>query len=158
MQTQLEDEKGQIFSFDELLAKISARLEKPKAELEQAGMLAGITGLEVAGVPLGAAAVGGGAAVLVSGLMDRFLPQVTGMTGKLLAAWAVVQFGSRFLGKDAAKYAALFLAWDAVAEPVERIISQITGGLGLAQGLQQEQPQRENLGRSETLDSWLARA
>lgn len=98
--------------------------EPQLGELQQAGMLGGITKIEVMGIPIGAAAIGGGVAFVTDALFDRFLPQLTGSVANLVAAWAIMQFGHRFLG-DAARYAAIFLAYEAVRGPIENALGGI---------------------------------
>lgn len=99
--------------------------DSSKAELEQAGMLAGISRIEVGGVPIGAAAAGGGVAFLVDYAVDRFLPQVTGSMANLLAAWALVNWGSRWLGADVARFGAIFLAYEAIRDPIENLLGKV---------------------------------
>lgn len=115
--------------FDQLLQALVHKDDPAgKMDLEQAGMLTGVAKAEIFGVPLGGAAIGIGLSALVGGLMDRFAPNVaTGAMGKVLAAAVVANWGKRWLGKEAADLTALFLTADAVAEPVENIIGQITG-------------------------------
>lgn len=98
--------------------------DDPQGEFQQAGMLGGITKMEVMGIPIGAAAVGGATAFVVDAVFDRFLPQLTGSVANLVAAWAIMQFGHRFLG-DAARYAAIFLAYEAVRGPIENALGGI---------------------------------
>ena len=126
--------------FDEATNKWVASSEVPDnqlamaqdkvAEMGQAGMLAGLTKFEVAGIPIGAAAAGGALAFVVDYAFDRFLPTFTGSIANLVAAWAVMNFGSRWVGRDVAKYAATFLAYEAVRDMIEPPIARALGSIG----------------------------
>ncbi len=89
----------------------------------------GIASMEIAGIPIGEAAIGGIAALVVTELVSGFMANQTAMPkwlGKGLAAWALVSFGGRFLPGDSAKIGAAFIAFDALRDLVP-IDKQIAG-------------------------------
>ncbi len=103
-----------------------------KAELESpGGFLKGITSFELGGIPVGAAAAGGAVAYVVDGLIDRFVPNVTGWMGNLLGAFVLVKFANKWIGNDVAKYASLFLVYEAVRDPIEGALSGVLGKAGM---------------------------
>jgi hypothetical protein len=106
------------------------------ADLEQVKALSDISKFDIAGIPVGSAALGGGIAFLVDTLTERFLPQVTGPTANLLGAFAIVYLGKRFLGSGTANAASMFLTYEALRDTIEGAL----GGLFPAQQAQQRQP------------------
>jgi len=100
----------------------------------QGGALEGLADMEVAGIPLGKAIVGGGVAALSTGLVGGLIPDdlVGGqgdIIGKGLLAWFLATQADRWLGKDAAEMAATFVVWDAVGGRVVEFVDNITGNL-----------------------------
>lgn len=88
-----------------------------KAQLEQAGIVAGITGFQVWDIPVGQALVGGFTAVFASELIDGFLVKqgdwAKGVV-KLVGAGVAVKWGPRLLGSTGSKALAILLAYDGV--------------------------------------------
>lgn len=113
---------------DELGKRLDA-IEKQAQEVEQR-QLAGITGFQIAGIPVGSAAVGGFIALLTSEVIDGLLAgrNVPEAFAKLIGAWAVKQWGSRWVGAEAAADAAKFLAFDAVRSfiPLDEWVQKIS--------------------------------
>ncbi len=112
---------------DSIWAKVNEKLtEKPaEAKLEEkAGILGGITKMEVWDIPVGQAVVSGFVAVFASELIDGLLkitPTTTdrnklmmGGVVKLAGAGAAVKFGKGLLGSIGSKAVALLLAYDGV--------------------------------------------
>lgn len=88
-----------------------------KAELKQAGAVAGITGFEIWDIPVGQALVGGFTAVFASELIDGFLvKQGDWMKGiaKLVGAGVAVKWGPRLFGSAGSKALAILLAYDGI--------------------------------------------
>jgi len=108
--------------------------KKPEAELEEAGALAGITSMEVWDIPIGKAIIGGFVAVVGSELIDGFLAgrgeMVLGIT-KLVAAGAVVKWGSGLLSKNGATAVALLLAYDGIRHvlPIDQYAHRLASGV-----------------------------
>lgn len=110
-----------------------------KAEMEQAmaGILAPITQIEVFGMPLGEAAIGGGLALFTTELIDAFITKppdgvpFTRVLVKGVAAFAMVNFLSGPLGGGAAKTAALFLGFSLIRDllPIDDWIRNIVKGI-----------------------------
>ena len=112
--------------------KHAEKKDKP-AVIEQE-QLAGLTKIEIAGIPVGQALVGGSVALLVSELVDGIIGGA--VKDKLGATWgpAIVKGGSAWavkswlpgvIGAKAADTAALFLAWEAISSliPIDTWIS-----------------------------------
>ncbi|KKM85450.1 hypothetical protein LCGC14_1288900 [marine sediment metagenome] len=109
-----------------------------KATMEQAaGILAPITQLEVFGMPLGEAAIGGGLALFTTELIDAFITKppdgvpFTRVLVKGVAAFAMVNFLSGPLGSGAAKTAALFLGFSLLRDllPIDDWIKNVVTGI-----------------------------
>jgi len=109
--------------------KLPAKVE-PAAELE-AGPLAGVAKMEVWGIPLGKALIGGGIAIFATELIDGFMaaqaPQMRGIV-KLFGAGASQMFAKRWLGAPTAGAIALLLAFDGIRDllPLDEFIHGIT--------------------------------
>lgn len=122
--------------------------EPVEAELEIAGvksMFGQIDKIEIMGVPIGRAAVGGFAAVLVSEVVDGIMQAQTTTTQGIvkLGLAAIVQWTKRWFGAPMANTATLLLAYDGVRQllPIDewagRVASAITGAFptgGLGRG------------------------
>ena len=84
------------------------------------GIAEQIKGIEIAGIPLGEAALGGGSALVVSELTDVFIiprlgqTQIPGFVVKAGEALVMVKWGHKVIGADGARVAALFLGYEAV--------------------------------------------
>lgn len=81
---------------------------------ERAGVLEGFTEMEVAGIPVGAAITGGVVAGFTDGVISLIPIKAPAILVRGLAAWALVRWGSRFIGTKAAQVGALFITYDAV--------------------------------------------
>lgn len=101
--------------------------DQESVDLEQAGVLTGISRFQVMGIPIGNAIVGGGIAFLTDQLTERFLPQVTGPTANILGAFAIMYVGKRFLGTSTAQAAAMFLTYEAIRDTLEGALGGIFG-------------------------------
>ncbi len=91
--------------------------DEEKAKLEEAGVVSGLTGLEVWDIPVGQALVGGFTAVFASELIDGFLINQGDMLKgvvKLAGAGAAIKWGGRLLGSTGSKALAILLAYDGV--------------------------------------------
>jgi len=98
-------------------------------DLEQVKALEGIVSWEVGKVPLGAGLIGGAIALTTASLTARLLPNVTGPLANLGGAWLLMNWGERFLGPGAAKYAAIFLAYEAFKGTVEDMVGRMVGSV-----------------------------
>ena len=119
---------------DEVLKKEEVEvLKKEEVEHEQ---LKGLLEVKIMGMPLGKAFVGGGAALLVSELVDGLVaPRIEDMLGKTWGpallkggtAWAVKQWGPGLVGREAANIATIFLLWEAVRSiiPIDEWIKKM---------------------------------
>ena len=121
--------------------KVSPRAEE--AIMEE-GALAGIMKTDVMGVPLGQAAVGGFIAIFATELIDGLLPAQPPMVkglAKLVGAGAMVKWGGKLVGREAAKIVALLMTFDAIRDltPLDKWASGLAnsvsgiipvGGLG----------------------------
>jgi len=108
-------------------------LKKEEIEHEQ---LKGLLEVQIMGMPLGKACVGGGVALRGSELGDGLVaPRIEDMLGKTWGpavlkggtAWAVKQWGPGLVGKEAADIATLFLVWEAVRSliPIDEWIKKL---------------------------------
>lgn len=103
--------------------------------MAQEGILNGLTNIKVFDLPVGA--VAGGA--VVAGVGDVLTGIVQGATQNKIPSWAVkgltafavVKWGHKLVGKEAAQIGGLFLTYDAVQEAfnVRSSVSNIVGGL-----------------------------
>ena len=102
------------------------------------GILTGISEWRIFGLPVGAVAGGaivGGVGDALSGAVVGLVPQAPSWAVKAAAAWAVVQWGPKIIGKEVAQVGALFLTYDAVQElfnlrgSIANIISGVVGGV-----------------------------
>lgn len=110
--------------------------EVPEAPLEAKGWFSGIMDFEFQGIPVGQAAVGGFAAIVVSELIDGFASDMKewqrGLI-KLGVAAVAAKWGGRILGSTGSKAVALLLAFDAIRDlsPIDSwadtIAEKITG-------------------------------
>lgn len=138
------------------------------------GVLTKVGETRIAGIPVGAAAVG----AVTAGLVDGIIGVVEGAVGvgkipswavKGIGAFAAIRWGDRLVGTLAAQTAGLFLAYDAVQELVDLrgMVSGLFAGIALghaspwaitggATGMQQpEIPPRAEAG---SIDEYLRRA
>lgn len=107
---------------------------------QQGGILGGIEGIEVFGVPVGQALAGGTIALLASELVDGVIggtnlpgnDNVTGGLVKLAAGAVIAQSLGGFIGRSAANTAATFIAFDAMREilPLDNLIRDLLGAFG----------------------------
>ena len=94
--------------------------------------------IEILGIPIGDAAVGGGTAVLVSEVTDAFLlprmPTAPMFVVKAGEAYVMAHWGGKLIGGRAAGLAALFLAYSAVrvVVPIDDLISRGLNRIGIA--------------------------
>lgn len=105
-----------------------------------AGIAERIRDVQIAGIPLGEAALGGGSALLVSELTDGVLvpriPQAPVALVKGAEAYVMSRWGHRVIGAGGARVATLFLTYDAVRslipldDWVKRLVEMITGAVG----------------------------
>lgn len=106
---------------------------------ERAGVLEGFVEMEVVGIPVGAAIVGGVVAGFTDGILSLIPIKAPGILARGLAAWALVRWGSRWIGEKAAKTGALFITYDAVQElfdfrgMVRGLFTRTVKGLGQAE-------------------------
>ena len=107
------------------------------AEMEQAaGILRGITNIKPLGLPLGDVVIGASLAILIDRLIvSKFAAQlpVGGTWINLGSAFVIQQYGSKFLGKDAANAAAFVLVYEAVADTIDAWISGVLPGAAQSQ-------------------------
>ena len=107
-----------------------------KEEVEEQQQLGGLAEVEIMGIPLGQAAIGGGIALLISELVDGIIGgTVTDRLGETWgpalikggSAWAVKQWLPGVIGAKAADTAALFLAWEAIRSlvPIDEWIKDL---------------------------------
>ena len=97
--------------------RIAQVLAKREVEHQEIAPLAGLVKWEVADIPVGAAIVGGGLAAIVNELIDGLITpriKVAPIVLKGLGAFALVKWGDKLVGKEAAKLGAMFFAYDAV--------------------------------------------
>lgn len=120
----------------------AAKPPEGQADLEQAGAISGLAKFQVFGLPLGAVGIAATTSILVDRLIgDRIAGW--GTMGNLVVAWAVKQFGTRFIGAPAADATAFILVYEAVADTVQQWVNQAwpggqaqpkqTGGGGMQQ-------------------------
>lgn len=89
------------------------------AELEQKGIFKSIIDFKVGEAPVGAAAVGGTIAFTFDTLLDKYAPEWGGAMGNAIVAFlATTKTARQYLG-DAGTYAALFLIYEAIRDPIE---------------------------------------
>jgi len=117
-----------------------------KAEMEREGVLGGLTGWDVQGIPVGQAVVGGFAAVFVTELVDGLMVSQSNVARgvvKLIVAGVGARWGKRLLGDTGAKAITLLIAFDAIRDliPIDtwakRASTTVSGVIptrGLAQG------------------------
>lgn len=129
-----------------------------KAEMKEAGVIGGITSMEVWDIPIGQALVGGFVAIVATELVDGFLAnqsnQVRGLV-KLVGAGVAVKWGKRFLGSTGSKAVALLLAYDGIRSliPLDEwagrlsgaIVTRTGGGLAGKAGMGDVQDQMERV-------------
>ncbi len=118
---------------EDIVTGAEQKAEK-KADMEEAGALAGITSLKVWDIPLGQAAVGGFVAVVASELIDGFLANQGATTRglvKLVGAGATIKWGRGLLGNTGAAAVALLLAYDGLRSllPIDEWASRVAGGV-----------------------------
>ncbi len=125
---------GQLKKADLISAEEKATLEQAGAG---AGILAPITELEIFGIPLGEAAVGGGLALFASEIIDAFITApaegvpMTRVLVKGVLGFAMVNFLSGPLGAGAAKTAALFLGFSLLRDllPIDQWVRGLVKGM-----------------------------
>ena len=119
------------------------------AELGKTGVLGDIMKVEVWGIPVAQAAIGGFVAVFASEVIDGFLAEQKGYVKglvKLAGAGLAIHWGDKILGSTGAKAVALLLAYDGIRSllPVDQWATQAaaavsgvlpSGGLGGAKAL-----------------------
>ena len=98
------------------------------------GVLSGLTDFKIAGLPLGTVAggaVAGGVGDALAGVVSGFAPQFPSWAIKFAAAWGLMQWGGKLLGKDIAQIGGLFLTYDGVQELVNirGSVSNVIGGM-----------------------------
>ena len=152
----LDRKFGSLTKMPDTLDGIVAKLNEPKPETkveakpepvagmeEKAGILGGITKMEVWDIPVGQAVVGGFVAVFGSELIDGFFAKQSNTTKaviKLAAAGAAVKFGGKLFGSTGSKAVALLLAYDGLRSllPIDEWAGKATSmvtrrtGAGLA--------------------------
>ena len=98
--------------------------------------LSGIAKMDVMGVPIGQAAIGGFVAVLATEMVDGFLSKQGAMTrglAKLVAAFAAAKYGKKLVGDSGSKAVALLITFDALRDFIpfdvyaQKLTSKITG-------------------------------
>lgn len=104
-----------------------------------AGIARKISEVEVAGIPLGEAALGGGSALVLAEVTDAMLlPRLLAVpvfAVKGAEAFVMSRYGHKVVGAGGARVATLFLAYDAVRSliPMEdwirNAIAKATGGI-----------------------------
>jgi len=122
---------GEIKKADLLSAEEKGRLEQAGA-----GILTPVTQMEVFGMPLGEAAVGGGLALFASELIDAFIARpAQGLSWarvlvKGVAAFGTITWLSGPLGTGAARAAALFLGFELLRDllPIDDWIANLVKG------------------------------
>lgn len=99
-----------------------------------------IRDIDIAGIPIGAAALGGGSALVLAELTDGILvpriPTVPVVAIKAGETYAMHKWGGKVVGADGARIATLFLGYDTLRTlvPMEKwvkdVIAKITGAVG----------------------------
>lgn len=86
-----------------------------------------VTGMEIMGIPLGQAAVGGALAILLDRIVIAKLDPTNkwGSWANLALALVVKKWGSKFIGNKTADAAALILTYEAVADWVTMGINKV---------------------------------
>lgn len=105
-----------------------------------------IRDVEVLGIPLGEAVLGGGSALIVSELTDAIitprLPNVPVAALKAGEAFVVSRWGHRVVGAGGARIATLFLTYEAIRalipldDWIKQLIERITGSIGGGGGVE----------------------
>lgn len=107
--------------------------EVPVAQMEQARILGGIENIQVFGIPVGTALLGGTTAFLVSEILDGVIDQGSTTAGlvKLAASGAIIPVFGGMFGREATRSAAMFLAYDAFRNllPIDDWIGDLVGNL-----------------------------
>jgi len=113
-----------VADFREAIPKPKDEKQDEKADVEEAKALSGVTGMELFGLPIGKALIGGASAVAVGELVDmlaaRFMPNggtwMSAIT-KGGAAWLVSsRWVTNIIGKPAGTVAAVLLTSDAIRD------------------------------------------
>jgi hypothetical protein len=151
--------EAKLADFEKLVAlKGKAEVEKTAvigkgtevAVVADSGILNQVMSFEVAGIPIGEAAVGGFVAIIASELIDGILAKQSKTTKaalKLGGAFAAVKFGKGILGNTGSKAVALLLTFDALRDltPIDewgnKLANKVSGvipvgGLGDQHGSQ----------------------
>lgn len=91
-----------------------------------------VTGMEIAGIPVGEAAVGGALAILVDRIVINKLDPTNkwGSWANLGMALVVKKWGGKFLGSKTADAAALILTYEAIADWVTMAINKVIPATG----------------------------
>ncbi len=125
--------------------------DKPEEEVrlaQGAGVLGGLDRIEVMGIPVGRAVIGGTSALLVGELLDGLFPAEKGDTPnrralvKAVAAWAIMQFGPKLMGKEAATLGAGLLAFEAARDllPIDDLVGKFTDRVSGVVGKKKPEP------------------
>lgn len=100
--------------------------ETPVANMETSGFLDTITNFKLMEIPVGASLVGYSVAKLTGGIINKYAPlSMTAVVGNLVGAFLLVKFGKRFIGVDAAKFGAMFLAANAANTYVDPLLNKL---------------------------------
>jgi hypothetical protein len=125
-------EMKQQFTEEEIANLISLRKESHTANMEMSfggisGMFDKVTNMEVMGIPIGAAAVGGALAIVLDRIVLAKLDPTNkwGSYANLALALVVKKWGSKFLGNKAADATAMILTYEAVADWVTMGINKV---------------------------------
>lgn len=102
------------------------KADRAEMEMNVSGTLNKITNFEIGGVPLGAAAIGGTAAIVIDRvLLERIDPQHKyGPLVMLGASLLLAKFGRKYFGK-AAEVTSLILAYEAIADYISLGIDKV---------------------------------
>lgn len=118
----------ETLSFNEQTKQYEREVLEPEtAEMEQKKLLGGLTRFDVMGLPVGEVAVGTGVAVLFDRvIIARLDPQQKwGMFANLAAAWALKNYGARFIGSGAASAGSFILVYEALADTVQGWMNRV---------------------------------
>lgn len=124
------------------LDTLRSRREAPTAELQAGvgGFLNGIAGMQVMGLPVGAAAIGAAGGLVIDRVLGDRLAK-WGPLGNVGAAFVVKRFGGKFLGEKAADSIAFVLLYEAMITPISDLLGQVWKGkaAGMSAGMAVQQ-------------------